>query len=63
MAGPKETYTLQLNPDQMAYLRQAKEKYNLPTDDKALRVVLDYLITTPNIQDTIFTKPRCLRCE
>lgn len=63
MAGPKETYTIQLNPDQMAYLRQAKEKYNLPTDDKALRVVLDYLITTPNIQDAIFTKPRCLRCE
>ena len=63
MAGPKETYTLQLNPDQMAYLRQAKEKYNLPTNDKALRVALDYLITTPNIQDTIFTKPRCLRCE
>ena len=63
MAGPKETYTIQLNPDQMAYLRQAKEKYNLATDDKALRVVLDYLITSPDIQDTVFTKPRCLRCE
>lgn len=63
MAGPKEAYTLQLNPDQMAFIRQAKEKYNLSSDDKALRVVLDYLITSPDIHPTVFSEPRCLRCE
>ena len=26
MAGPKEAYTIELNPDQMAFIRQAKEK-------------------------------------
>ena len=63
MAGPKEAYTIELNPDQMAFIRQAKEKYNLASEDKAMRVVLDYLITSPDIQATVFSEPRCLRCE
>jgi hypothetical protein len=63
MAGPKEAYTIELNPDQMAFIRQAKEKYNINSEDKAMRVVLDYLITSPDIQDKVFSEPRCLRCE
>ena len=63
MAGPKEAYSIELNPDQMAFVRQAKEKYNLASEDKAMRVVLDYLITSPGILDTVFSEPRCLRCE
>ena len=63
MAGPKEAYTIELNPDQMAFIRQAKEKYNINSDDKAMRVVLDYLITSPDIHDSVFSSPRCLRCE
>ena len=63
MAGPKQAYTIQLNPDQMAFIRQAKEKYNLPSEDKAMRVALDYLITNPNLHPAVFTEPRCLRCE
>ena len=63
MAGPKEAYTIELNPDQMAFIRQAKEKYNINSEDKAIRVVLDFLITSPNIHDSVFSEPRCLRCE
>ena len=63
MAGPKEAYTLELNPDQMAFIRQAKEKFNINSEDKAMRVVLDYLITNPDIHATVFSEPRCLRCE
>ena len=63
MAGPKQAYTIELNPDQMAFIRQAKEKYNLATEDKALRVILDYLITSPDVHGSVFTEPRCLRCE
>ncbi len=63
MAGPKQAYTIELNPDQMAFIRQAKEKFNLSSDDKAVRVVLDYLITSPDIHGTVFSEPRCLRCE
>ena len=47
MAGPKEAYTIELNPDQMAFIRQAKEKYNLSSEDKAMRVVLDFLDHQP----------------
>ncbi len=63
MAGPKEAYTIELNPDQMAFIRQAKAKYNLSSEDKAMRVVLDYLITSPGVHDSVFSEPRCLRCE
>jgi hypothetical protein len=63
MAGPKQAYTIELNPDQMAFIRQAKEKFNLSSEDKAMRVVLDYLITSPDIHSKVFSEPRCLRCE
>ena len=63
MAGPKEAYSIELNPDQMAFIRQVKEKFNLSSEDKAMRVVLDYLITSPDIHATVFSEPRCLRCE
>ena len=63
MAGPKQSYTIELNSDQMAFIRQAKEKYNIASEDKAMRVVLDFLITSPDIHATVFSEPRCLRCE
>ena len=62
MAGDKETYEIALNPDQMAFVESAKDKYNLPDTDKAMRIIMDYLITNPEVHDTVFTQPRCLRC-
>ena len=63
MAGPKETYEIQLNPDQMAFVRSAKNQFSVADESKAIRIVLDYLITNPDIHATVFSKPRCLRCE
>ena len=62
MAGDKETYEIALNPDQMAFVAAAVEKYGLADTDKALRVVMDYLIANPEVHDTVFSEPRCLRC-
>jgi len=62
MAGDKETYEIALNPDQMAFVAAAVEKYGLADADKALRVVMDYLIANPEVHDTVFSEPRCLRC-
>ena len=62
MAGDKETYEIALNPDQMAFVESAKEKYNLPDADKTMRIIMDYLITNPEVHDTVFSEPRCLRC-
>ena len=63
MAGPKETYEVQLNPDQMAFIRSMKEKYEIADDSKTIRVVIDYLMVTQNIHDDVFGQNRCLRCE
>lgn len=63
MAGEKEVYEIRLNADQMAFIRSAKDKYNIRDDSKAFRVVVDYLITNPEVHDEVFSQSRCLRCE
>ena len=63
MAGPNETYEVELKPDQMAFIRSMKEKYEIADDSKTFRVVIDYLITTQNVHDAVFGQSRCLRCE
>ncbi len=63
MAGPKETYEVQLNPDQMAFIRSMKEKYEIADNSKTLRVVIDYLMVTQDVHDAVFGQSRCLRCE
>ena len=63
MAGEKEVYEIRLNADQMAFIRSAKEKYNIRDESKTFRVVVDYLITNPGLHDEVFSQSRCLRCE
>ena len=63
MAGPKETYEVELTADQMAFMRSMKEKFQIADESKTFRVVVDYLMTTQNVHDTVFGKNRCLRCE
>ena len=63
MAGPKETYEVRLNPDQMAFIRSMKEKYEIADDSKTIRVVIDYLMVTQNVHADVFGQSRCLRCE
>ena len=47
MAGTKETYQVDLNPDQMAFVRSVKDKFSLADEGKTIRIVLDYLMTQP----------------
>ena len=63
MAGEKQVYEIRLNADQMAFIRNAKDKYNITDESKAIRVVVDYLITNPGVHDEVFGQSRCLRCE
>ena len=63
MAGENEVYEIRLAPDQMAFIRSAKDKYNIRDESKAIRVVMDYLITNPGVHDEVFSQSRCLRCE
>ncbi len=63
MAGPKEKYEVELNADQMAFIRSMKDKYEIADDSKTFRVVIDYLMTARDVHDDIFGQTRCLRCE
>ena len=35
MAGEKETYQIQLNPDQMGFIRNAQGKYKIPDESQS----------------------------
>ncbi len=63
MAGPKETYEVELNADQMAFMRSMQEKFQIADESKTFRVVIDYLMTARDVHDDLFGQTRCLRCE
>ena len=63
MAGVKETFEIELNPEQMAFIRSAKEQFGIASQDKVVRIIMDYIQTNPGIHDSVFTETRCLRCE
>ena len=63
MAGVKETFEIDLNPDHMAFIKSVKEKYDIADEDKVLRIIMDYIQTNPGIHESVFTEFRCLRCE
>ena len=62
MAGDKQTYEIELNPDQMAFVQAMKEKYDLRDEGKTMRVIMDYLISNAEVHESVFTQVRCLRC-
>ena len=63
MAGSKQTIEIELNDDQVTFMRLMKDDYNIPTESKVMRIVLDYLLSNREVHDTVFGQTRCLRCE
>ena len=63
MAGVKETFEIELNPEMMAFIQSAKEQFGIASPDKVVRIIMDYIQTNPGIHDSVFTETRCLRCE
>jgi len=63
MAGVKETFEIELNPEQMTFIQSAKEQYGIASQDKVVRIIMDYIQTNPGIHESVFTETRCLRCE
>ena len=62
MSGVKESYAIDLNLDHMEFIRSTQEKYKIVNESKVIRIAMDYLLTNPGLQDTVFGEPRCLRC-
>ena len=63
MAGEKQTVEIELNNDQMTFIRFMKDDYKIPTESKVFRIIIDYLLTNKDVHDTVFSQTRCLRCE
>tara|TARA_B110000014_G_C19774255_1_gene402799 strand:+ start:370 stop:561 length:192 start_codon:yes stop_codon:yes gene_type:complete len=62
MAGPKEKLEVRLNVDHVRFAQSMMEKHEIRDEAKVLRIIMDYVITSPTIHDDIFTEVRCLRC-
>ena len=63
MAGEKQTIEIALNPDQITFIGIMKDAYNIESESKVMRVIMDYLQSTKDIHDTVFKQWRCLRCD
>ena len=61
MGGRKTQQEFELNDDHVAWLQEMTEKYGLFDEDKALRVVLDYVMEEAE-QATVFENIRCNHC-
>mgnify|MGYP005811325663 FL=1 len=62
MSGAKDAYQIDLSSEQIAFLRSAQEQYNIPDESKVVRIMVDYLLSNPDIQATVFDETRCLWC-
>ena len=63
MAGEKQTIEIALNPDQITFIGIMKDAYNIESESKVMRVIMDYLQSSKDIHDTVFKQWRCLRCD
>ena len=62
MGGIKTEQKFELNDDHVEWLKEMSEKYALFDKDKALRIVLDYVMDEAD-QATVFENIRCNHCD
>ena len=62
MAGVKESRQIDLAAEQIAFLDSTREKYDIPDESKVVRIMVDYLLANPHVQDTVFNETRCIWC-
>lgn len=61
MGGIKTECTLELNENHVLWLKEMAEKFGLFDQDKALRIVLDYVMDEAE-QTVVFEEVRCNHC-
>lgn len=62
MGGIKVSHPFELNANHLDWLRAMTGEYALPDADKALRVVLDYIMDEVD-PSTVFEEIRCNHCH
>jgi len=58
----KQVYTIELEERQQKFLEEMVEKYRLPSVDKAVRCLIDMVVSEPEQQEKAFEEIRCLDC-
>ena len=61
MGGIKTAHSYELNEDAIAWLKEVAENYDLEDENKALRIVLDYVKEEADL-DEVFEEIRCNHC-
>ena len=54
--------SVSLHQEQIEYLVEVGQKYNLPDAGKAIRCLLNFAIEKPEQADAIFSEVRCRAC-
>ena len=62
MGGIKTSYSVELNDDQITWLKKMAEKYSIDDEGKALRIVLDFVQEEADL-DAVFEQIRCGHCN
>ena len=63
MASVKQSFEVELETDQIAFIRSMKTQYEIVDEGKTLRALIDYLIVNKGVHDEVFRKRRCFRCD
>ncbi len=61
MGGRKAEVALELNKDHIEWLKKMQQQYGLFDEDKALRIVLDYVMDEVD-PSVVFAEIRCNHC-
>ena len=63
MTGENQTIEIELNNDHVTFMRIIMDDYNIPTESKVMRIIMDYIQENKDVHDTVFKQTRCLRCD
>ena len=58
----KQSITVELRPQQLAYLEQIIAKHGIADVGKAVRVLVDFARDEPDHESLIFNEKRCINC-
>jgi len=53
---------VELEPPQLQYLETMMARYAIPDVSKAVRVLVNFAMSAPEAEETIFKKTRCRHC-
>ena len=62
MAGEKQTIEIELNTDHLTFMNMMKDNYDIRTESKVMRIIMDYLQENEDVHEIVFGERRCLRC-